>query len=116
MGLPLRQGRHLALSGSCTMNQRKLKVSFHYNCTSSKADHPGKGSWTQQMRPDYTLTLWPEAFSEEEAERQELIVHIHFDAKYKVAAQRFAISLMKTIRRKNLRILILFLFKSRKIG
>jgi hypothetical protein len=33
---------------------------------------------------DYTLSLWPEGFTEDEAETQELIVHIHFDAKYKV--------------------------------
>ena len=36
------------------------------------------------MRPDYTLSIWPADFSEEEAEQQELIVHVHFDAKYKV--------------------------------
>ena len=37
------------------------------------------------MRPDYTLSFWPQGIMESEAERQELIVHIHFDAKYKVA-------------------------------
>ncbi|RJP89360.1 MAG: hypothetical protein C4518_10280 [Desulfobacteraceae bacterium] len=36
------------------------------------------------MRPDYTLSVWPEGFPPEKAEEQELIVHIHFDAKYKV--------------------------------
>lgn len=36
------------------------------------------------MRPDYTLSLWPGNISQEEAERQELIVHIHFDAKYRL--------------------------------
>ena len=36
------------------------------------------------MRPDYTLSLWPEGFSQPEAETQELITHVHFDAKYKV--------------------------------
>jgi Cu(I)/Ag(I) efflux system membrane fusion protein len=36
------------------------------------------------MCPDYTLSLWPSAFSQTEAEEQELIVHVHFDAKYKV--------------------------------
>jgi hypothetical protein len=34
--------------------------------------------------PDYTLTFWPEDLSEAEAERQELLVHVHFDAKYRV--------------------------------
>jgi hypothetical protein len=37
------------------------------------------------LRPDYTLSIWLFGITEEEAERQELIVHVHFDAKYKVA-------------------------------
>ena len=36
------------------------------------------------MRPDFTLSFWPEGFSLDEAESQELTVHIHFDAKYRV--------------------------------
>lgn len=36
------------------------------------------------MHPDYTLTCWPAEYGEEEAERLELLVHIHFDAKYRV--------------------------------
>ena len=36
------------------------------------------------MRPDYTLSLWSGEISEQEAERQELIIHIHFDAKYRL--------------------------------
>lgn len=36
------------------------------------------------MRPDYTLSLWPDGFTQDEAEEQELITHVHFDAKYKV--------------------------------
>ena len=36
------------------------------------------------MRPDFTPSLWPEVFTKDEAEQQELMVHIHFDAKYKV--------------------------------
>jgi len=30
------------------------------------------------------MTFWPEPFSEAEAERMELLVHVHFDAKYRV--------------------------------
>ncbi len=44
------------------------------------------------MRPDYTLSLWPEAFSEKEAEEQELIVHVHFDAKYRVDSLEYLTS------------------------
>jgi hypothetical protein len=36
------------------------------------------------MRPDYTVSFWPEEFEVGEAEAQELAVHIHFDAKYRV--------------------------------
>lgn len=63
---------------------------FSYNRTFNRAgedqeqNYPRSGSWTKQMRPDYTLSLWPVGFTEEEAEVQELVVHVHFDAKYKV--------------------------------
>ena len=36
------------------------------------------------MRPDYTLSIWPDGFTSDEAEKQENIVHVHFDAKYRV--------------------------------
>jgi hypothetical protein len=36
------------------------------------------------MHPDYTLTFWPADYSPDEAEKQELAVHIHFDSKYRV--------------------------------
>ena len=35
------------------------------------------------VRPDYTLTIWPEGMKEN-AEEQELITHLHFDAKYRI--------------------------------
>ena len=46
--------------------------------------YPEEGSWSRSLRPDYTLSMWPSEFSKKEAEIQELIVHIHFDAKYKI--------------------------------
>jgi hypothetical protein len=36
------------------------------------------------MRPDYTLSIWTGNITEAEAEEQNTIVHIHFDAKYRV--------------------------------
>jgi hypothetical protein len=90
-GLKLKSGRHLALSGSYTEGAgRKLRVKFSYNRTFSRKGNdtqknfPFAGSWTERMRPDYTLTIWPTGFTEEEAEQQEVIVHVHFDAKYRV--------------------------------
>ena len=84
LGLQLKAGKHTAIKGEYDYKGRELCIKFNYNRTFAHSYYPEAGSWTQQMRPDYTLSLWPKAFSEEEAEQQELIVHIHFDAKYKV--------------------------------
>jgi len=83
--LELRQGFHTALSGTYDNGGRKLKIRFNYNRSfQGMQTYPKAGSWTTTMRPDYTLSIWPEEYTEHEAEMQELIVHIHFDAKYKV--------------------------------
>jgi predicted component of viral defense system (DUF524 family) len=64
---------------------RKLKARFTYNrrFEVTQDRHDG-GSWTQRLHPDYTLTFWPADLSEVESERHELLVHVHFDAKYRV--------------------------------
>ena len=84
-GLKLKSGRHLAIRGSFASGGRKLLVEFGYNRTfSADGRRTKEGSWTKNMRPDYTLSLWPEEFEPEDAEAQELMVHVHFDAKYRV--------------------------------
>lgn len=90
-GLKLKSGKHIALFGNYSPPEgRELRVRFSFNRTFSRRgvncdwNFPAPGSWTERMRPDYTLTLWPSDFSEEEAEEQEIIVHVHFDAKYRV--------------------------------
>ncbi len=86
LNLQLKQGTHTALSGVFNTGTRKLNVRFNYNrLFSGQKDYPLSGSWTTTMRPDYTLSFWPFGISEKKAENQELIVHIHFDAKYKIA-------------------------------
>jgi len=86
LNLQLKQGTHTALKGVFNTGTRKLNIRFNYNRSfSGKKDYPLSGSWTTTMRPDYTLSFWPNGISEKEAEVQELIVHIHFDAKYKIA-------------------------------
>ncbi|TVZ16095.1 DUF2357 domain-containing protein [Maribacter sp. MAR_2009_72] len=86
LNLSLKQGKVTALSGVYNSGTRKLNVRFNYNRSfSGKKNYPESGSWTTTLRPDYTLSFWPFGIKEEEAEIQELIVHIHFDAKYKVA-------------------------------
>lgn len=86
LNLQLKQGTHTALSGVYNTGTRSLNVRFNYNRSfSGQNDYPNAGSWSTTMRPDYTLSFWPQGISEKEAELQELIVHIHFDAKYKIA-------------------------------
>ncbi|MFN8277436.1 MAG: DUF2357 domain-containing protein [Chitinophagales bacterium] len=86
LNLQLKQGQFMALKGVYESVSRKLNVRFNYNRSfSGKKSYPDSGSWTTTMRPDYTLSFWPYGISEPEAETQELIVHVHFDAKYKIA-------------------------------
>lgn len=84
------QGSTTILHGTTDSDIRKLNIAFYYNRT---FDCPKKdknpimtaGSWTKAMRPDYTLSIWPgEIKSEEQAEKLDLITHIHFDAKYRL--------------------------------
>lgn len=85
LGLQLKQGRHLPISGVFDAGSRKLNVEFSFNRSfSGQNDYPQAGSWTTGMRPDFTLSIWPAGVSQPQAETEELIVHIHFDAKYKV--------------------------------
>ncbi len=85
LGLQLKQGKYFPIKGICEKHNRKLEVQFSYNRTfSGKNDYPEGGSWTRSMRPDYTLSIWPAGIDDKEAEKQELITHIHFDAKYKI--------------------------------
>jgi predicted component of viral defense system (DUF524 family) len=68
---------------------RKLLAILYFNRRFGPVDdHFEPGSWTRAVRPDYTLTIWPDGFDRDEAEAQELLVHIHFDAKYRVEVSR----------------------------
>jgi predicted component of viral defense system (DUF524 family) len=71
--------------GTFAGQSRRLNARFAYNrrFEVTKERHEG-GSWTRRLHPDYTLTFWPEHLIETEAEQQELLVHVHFDAKYRV--------------------------------
>jgi predicted component of viral defense system (DUF524 family) len=87
--LQLKSGRQLSFLGRFRRGQREMAVRFSYNRTYPGADpyvsnYPAAGAWTRPMRPDFTISLWPHGFLETEAERQELMVHVHFDAKYRV--------------------------------
>ena len=85
INLELKQGKMKMIGGKFHEASRTLNVYLYYNRTFSTSDQLEKsGSWTTAMRPDYTLSIWPGNIKETEAEEQDLIVHIHFDAKYKL--------------------------------
>lgn len=85
LNLRLKQGRHIPLKGIYKHAGRNLNVRFSYNRPfRGQSDYPNSGSWTTTLRPDYTLSVWPAGIEEDQAEKEELIVHVHFDAKYKV--------------------------------
>lgn len=89
INLSLKQGQMKMVYGKQKTFSRVLNVAFYYNRTFNKVSvnndpiHKA-GSWTMTMRPDYTLSIWPGEIDEKEAERQELMIHIHFDAKYRL--------------------------------
>ncbi len=86
LNLQIKQGKFTALRGIYDSGNRKLNIRFSYNRSfTGKKTYPNSGSWTTTLRPDYTLSFWPNGISEAESEKQELIVHVHFDAKYKIA-------------------------------
>jgi predicted component of viral defense system (DUF524 family) len=71
--------------GTFAGQSRQLKVRFDYNRRFEVTrDRHASGSWTRRLHPDYTLTFWPASLTEAESERRELLVHVHFDAKYRL--------------------------------
>ncbi|MFZ6813779.1 DUF2357 domain-containing protein [Undibacterium sp. Rencai35W] len=84
-GVKLKSGEHLAFDATRVVCGRSLNVQFGYNRSFGRNAKRGfAGSWTERMRPDCTLSLWPSEFSAVEAEHQEIMVHVHFDAKYRI--------------------------------
>lgn len=71
--------------GTVAGSHRRLNTRFSYNKRFGPTlERAVGGSWTRALHPDYTLTFWPEGIDEKKAERDELLVHVHFDAKYRV--------------------------------
>ena len=95
LGLKLKSGKETSLVGYYNSRNRKLQFKFSYNRTfegntkyqNNFGTEPWSskdGSWTKPLRPDYTFSFWPAEIEETKAEKEDVIVHIHFDAKYKV--------------------------------
>jgi len=86
LSLSLKQGTSIAMKGVYKSPSRNLNIQFSYNRSfGGGKTFPNAGSYTTTLRPDYTLSIWPEEIKEaKDAEKTELITHVHFDAKYKV--------------------------------
>jgi len=86
LSVSLQQGTDVAMKGVYKSPTRNLNIQFSYNRPfGGGKTFPDSGSYTTTLRPDYTLSIWPEEIKEaKDAEKTELITHIHFDAKYKV--------------------------------
>lgn len=84
--LQLRAGRNFVHEGTTSVGAHPLTARFSYNRTfSAGADESLAGSWSLTVRPDFTISLWPEAIDAELAEQLHLVVHLHFDAKYRLS-------------------------------
>ena len=88
LGLTLQEGKTRAFEFKYTQGKRPLTIKFFYNRSfpgnRKYEENKGFGSYSKSFRPDYTLSIWPSELKDTEAEEKESIVHIHFDAKYKV--------------------------------
>jgi hypothetical protein len=88
LNVMVKSGKLTALEGTYKSEGRELHIKFSYNRTfegGTKYGAKKAGSWTKALRPDYTLSIWPEEIKDEaKSEELEKIVHIHFDSKYKV--------------------------------
>jgi predicted component of viral defense system (DUF524 family) len=90
--LVLKRGVELTTPVSGVWSQtagRHLRAEFHFNRKfAPKTSREAAGSWTRGVQPDYTISIWPAEFTKQEAEDKELMVHVHFDAKYRVERVR----------------------------
>ena len=79
LNVALKEGVETVLSGELLRFGRRLKVELCFNRTYS-VDGSSVGSWTRQMRPDFSLLV---SSADLESDRFEPVV-VHFDAKYRV--------------------------------
>ncbi len=75
----LKKGRRCVLKGIVERRGRMMDVELWFNRTFGNRAQ-GEGSWSRQMRPDYSLKISP---SKDEVAHFEP-VYVHFDAKYRI--------------------------------
>lgn len=88
LSMKLRSGESLSFFGGVGVGVARINLRFDYNrMFDSKSDVRLAGSWTERMQPDYTLSLWlGEGIGEDVAAERGALIHVHFDAKYKVSS------------------------------
>lgn len=71
-----------------SFEEQNLKANLYYNRTFSHetfSGSPYKGSYSRVFRPDYTIAIFPDSFTnEDEATNAGETSYIHFDAKYRI--------------------------------
>jgi len=85
--ISLKQGKES--SQKFYFEEKKLKAILYYNRTFSQKDFKGsdyQGSYSRVFRPDYTISVFPNCFNNEnEAVHAGEVSYIHFDAKYRIS-------------------------------
>ena len=85
--ISLKQGKES--SQKFYFEEKKLKAILYYNRTFSQKDFKGsdyQGSYSRVFRPDYTISVFPDCFkNENEAVHAGEVSYIHFDAKYRIS-------------------------------
>lgn len=94
LGLILQEGKTRSFQFTYQSESRSLNIKFYYNRTFLGGrvydEDKRAGSYSKAFRPDYTISIWPSDIKkQEDAEIAESIVHVHFDAKYKVENSLF---------------------------
>ena len=85
--ISLKQGKES--SQKFYFEEKKLKAILYYNRTFSQKDFKGsdyQGSYSRVFRPDYTISVFPDCFeNENDAVHAGEVSYIHFDAKYRIS-------------------------------
>lgn len=79
LNVALKVGKSCVLKGNVNRLGRNMDVELWFNRTFGKSGK-GEGSWSREMRPDYSLKISPS--KDEDASFES--VYVHFDAKYRI--------------------------------
>jgi len=79
LNVALKVGKTCVLEGVVERQGRRMNVEFWFNRSFGKSSK-GEGSWSRQMRPDYSLKISPAEGEHASFEP----IYVHFDAKYRI--------------------------------